>query len=240
VHIGVVTFPGSNCDHDVRRALRLAGGQGLTVSPLWHAATALDGVDAVVLPGGFSYGDYLRAGAMAAQAPLMQAVRRFADAGGPVLGICNGFQILCEAGLLPGALTRNQSLHFECKDVLVSTLRATVWTRTLTRGQRLRLPIAHAEGRFVIDHPEALLANRQVAFRYCDADGTPADPGHPANPNGSLLGIAGVCNERGNVLGLMPHPERATDVLAALDGRADGLHFFGSLRADSALSMETR
>ena len=217
MQVAVVRFPGSNCDDDVAHVWNhVVIGAGARFA--WHKDADLGPCDAVVLPGGFSYGDYLRAGAVAAHAPVMAAVRRFAAAGGPVLGICNGFQILCEAGLLDGALTRNASLHFECRDVHVLVEgRPTPWTAAIPAGRVLRLPIAHAEGRYL--HPEVarLEEEGRVVFRYVDADG---DDVPSANPNGSQNGVAGVCNLAGNVLGLMPHPERASEpILGGTDGR---------------------
>jgi phosphoribosylformylglycinamidine synthase len=172
----------------------------------------------VVIPGGFSYGDYLRAGAMAAHSPVMRAVRAFAERGGPVLAVCNGFQIACESGLLDGALTRNASLHFECRDVhLLVEGRPTPWTRAIPAGRILRMPIAHAEGRFVHPNLAALEAEGRILFRYCDAGGGETEG---ANPNGSMGNVAGICNPAGNVVGLMPHPERASEpVLGGADGR---------------------
>jgi len=215
---GVVVFPGSNCDRDCVHVLRHVLGQD--VVEVWHGETALDSLDAVILPGGFAYGDYLRAGAVAATSPIMRAVRAFAAAGGPVLGICNGFQVLLEAGLLPGAMLRNRGLLFQCRPVHIRVESTrTPFTRGLGEGQVLRLPIAHGEGNYFA--PGALLQTievaQQVVFRYCDADGrlTPE-----ANPNGSLGNIAGVCSPQGNVLGLMPHPERAAEeILGSGDGR---------------------
>jgi phosphoribosylformylglycinamidine synthase I len=217
VSCGVIVFPGSNCDHDALRAVERLTGQ--PAKRLWHKDRDLAGVDRVILPGGFSYGDYLRCGALARFSPLMDEVIRFAERGGPVLGICNGFQILCEAGLLPGVLTRNASLQFACRDVHVriESLDSTL-TRGLSRKAVLRIPIAHAEGNYTLDD-EALAAIEsagQVLLRYCEPNGevTPA-----ANPNGSLNGIAGLRNARGNVTGLMPHPERAIEpLLPSLDG----------------------
>ncbi|MGH2400075.1 MAG: phosphoribosylformylglycinamidine synthase subunit PurQ, partial [bacterium] len=190
------------------------------VVELWHGDSTIEGVDAVVLPGGFAYGDYLRAGAVAATSAIMPAVRAFAASGGPVLGICNGFQVLLEAGLLPGAMLRNQVLKFQCKPVFVRVESTrTPFTRELREGQILQMPIAHGEGNYYA--PEPLLAtiqdSGQVAFRYCDAHGRVVPE---ANPNGSRNNIAGVCAPQGNVLGLMPHPERASeDVLGSADGR---------------------
>jgi phosphoribosylformylglycinamidine synthase I len=199
-------------------------GQGMRGRIVWHKDHALGDLDAVVVPGGFSYGDYLRAGAMAAHSPVMAAVKDFARAGGPVLGICNGFQILCEAGLLEGALARNASLKFVCKDVhLVVEGRPTPFTHAIPAGRHLRMPIAHAEGRYSHPDIERLEKDGQVVFRYADAEGAITDA---ANPNGSLHNIAGVCNAAGNVVGLMPHPERACE--AALGGE-DGCMLFESL-----------
>lgn len=201
----MVTFPGSCDDRDAAYALEVVGAEPVT---LWHAEADLHGVDAVVLPGGFSYGDYLRTGALARFAPVMAAVAEFAAVGGPVLGICNGFQILCEAGLLPGALTRNRNLRFVARPQAV---------RLEADGTVLELPVKHGEGRYVHDAPEELAAAGQVLARYCEPDGTLTEQ---ANPNGSVAAIAGVTNERGNVVGLMPHPEHAVDaLLGGTDGR---------------------
>ena len=206
--VGVVTFPGSLDDRDALRAVRFMGGEGV---PLWHAERDLKGVDAVVLPGGFSYGDYLRCGAIARFAPVMDEVRAFAEGGGPVVGICNGFQILCEAGLLPGALIRNRQLRFVCRwvDVRVET-SASPLTGELVPGDVLTVPVKHGEGQFVAspEDLERLEAERLVVFRYCSPAGDPADV---ANPNGASNAIAGIRNEAGNVVGLMPHPEHAVD-----------------------------
>jgi phosphoribosylformylglycinamidine synthase I len=206
--VAVITFPGSLDDRDALRAVRLMGGEAV---PAWHGVSDLGGADAVILPGGFSYGDYLRAGAIARFAPIMAAVREHAERGGPVLGICNGFQILCEAGLLPGALARNAGLSFVCRRVHVRCETAgTPFTEGLEAGAVLEVPVKHGEGRYLAD-PETL--NRiegqgQVVFRYCSFDGT---TGQEHNPNGSSNDIAGVCSDRGNVVGLMPHPEHAVD-----------------------------
>jgi phosphoribosylformylglycinamidine synthase I len=206
--VGVVTFPGSLDDRDALRAVECMGGEGI---PLWHADADLLGVDAVVLPGGFSYGDYLRTGAIARFARVMDEVRRFAERGGPVLGICNGFQILTEAGLLPGALIRNRQLRFVCKpvDVRVETTASAV-TGGLVPGEVLRIPVKHGEGQFVASAEELrrLAAEGLVVFRYCGPRG---ELGEPYNVNGSADAIAGVRNEAGNVVGLMPHPEHAVD-----------------------------
>jgi phosphoribosylformylglycinamidine synthase subunit PurQ / glutaminase len=214
--IGVVTFPGSLDDHDALRAVRLSGAEPVS---LWHASDSLDRVDAVILPGGFSYGDYLRCGAISRFAPVMAEVIRQADAGMPVLGICNGFQILCEAHLLPGALTRNDVQTFVCKDQDLRVESAdTVWTRDFGSGDVITIVIKNGEGAYIADGPtlRRLEDQGQVIFRYVNG-----------NPNGSLNDIAGVCNEQGNVVGLMPHPEHNVDPLTgpSLDGR----RFFSSV-----------
>jgi phosphoribosylformylglycinamidine synthase I len=206
--VGVITFPGSLDDRDALRAVETMGGEGV---PLWHADRDLRGVDALILPGGFSYGDYLRTGALARFASVMDEVRSFADGGGPVVGICNGFQILCESGLLPGALIRNRSLRFVCRDVLLRVeTSSTPITTELTPGEIVEMPIKHGEGQFVASDRELdrLEAEGQVVFRYCGPDGL-VDDSH--NPNGSARNIAGVRNPAGNVVGLMPHPEHAVD-----------------------------
>jgi len=227
--IGVVTFPGSNCDYDCYRALE--DGLGAEAVYLWHKEHDLQGVDAVFLPGGFSYGDYLRAGAIAAHSPIMREVKAFAADGGPVTGICNGFQILCEAGMLPGGLMRNRGLKFRSRPVHLLVERAdTVFTSEYAAGDVLRIPIAHGEGCYFAD-PELLdelEANGQVVFRYCSDDGLVSPE---ANPNGSARNIAGIINAGGNVLGMMPHPERAIEPLL---GSTDGLGFFRSLAAHLA------
>ena len=220
----IVVFPGSNCDHDAYHAVKHVLGQPAEF--LWHKDTSLQGADVVILPGGFSYGDYLRTGAIARFSPVMQAVSAFAAQGGPVLGICNGFQILCEAGLLDGVLIRNQQVQFRCEHVHVRVEQVdTPFTETCTAGQVLNIPIAHGEGQYFAE-PDVLARlerDRQVVFRYATADGaiTPE-----ANANGSLNNIAGVCNAGRNVVGLMPHPERACE--DAL-GSADGLVLFESV-----------
>ena len=222
--IAVVRFPGSNCDDDARHAFEFV--LGAPVRYVWHRESSLGRVDAVVLPGGFSFGDYLRGGALAALSPVMEAVRAFADRGGPVLGICNGWQILTEAGLLPGQLARNPSLHFLCQDVSLRVERDDLmFTRRFTSGQLLRLPIAHNEGRFYADDAtvERLEGEGRVVFRYVDDQGRRSAEG---NVNGSLNAIAGVVNERGNVLGMMPHPERAVEPLL---GSTDGAELLGGL-----------
>ena len=206
--VGVVTFPGSLDDRDALRAVRFMGGEGV---PLWHGDTDLHGVDAVIFPGGFSYGDYLRTGAIARFASILQPVRRFAEGGGPVIGICNGFQILCEAGLLPGALIRNRSLRFVCTVVNVRVeTSSSVLTAGVPSGEVLQVPVKHGEGQFVAAPQELLRIEQEslVVFRYCGPDGTMSDT---FNVNGSANGIAGLRNDRGNVVGLMPHPEHAVD-----------------------------
>ncbi len=221
--IGVITFPGSLDDLDALRAIETMGGESVS---LWHADADLRGVDAVVLPGGFSYGDYLRTGAIARFAPVMDEVRSFADRGGPVLGICNGFQILCESGLLPGALIRNRSLRFVCRQVHVRVeTTVTPVTMDLVPGEVLDIPVKHGEGQFVAgaDELAAIEAEGRVVFRYCASDGS-LDDVH--NPNGSANAIAGVRNEAGNVVGLMPHPEHAVDPDL---GPTGGQPLFGSL-----------
>ena len=205
--VAVITFPGSLDDRDAQRAVRLMGGEPV---PVWHADRDLQGADAVILPGGFSYGDYLRTGAIARFARVMEAVREHADAGGPVLGICNGFQILCEAGLLPGALVRNRGLAFVSRRVHVRVeSTATPFTSEMGEGTILEVPVKHGEGLYVAD-PDTLarLGDGGVVFRYCSARG---ELGDEWNPNGSTDHIAGVANDRGNVVGLMPHPEHAVD-----------------------------
>ncbi|MDR3690964.1 MAG: phosphoribosylformylglycinamidine synthase subunit PurQ [Fimbriimonas sp.] len=221
--VAVIRFPGSNCDQDAYFALKDDVGVGAEY--VWHEATSLDGYEAVFLPGGFSYGDYLRCGAMAARAPIMDEVRRFAAEGRPVIGACNGFQVLCEAGLLPGALMLNARQKFLCKDVyLLAVNRSSLWTRGVERV--LTLPIAHGEGRFVSDDETVarLEDSGQIAFRYVDASGERTDE---SNVNGSAHAIAGVLNEKGNVLGLMPHPERATRKLL---GSTDGMVILDALK----------
>jgi phosphoribosylformylglycinamidine synthase I len=215
---GVVVFPGSNCDHDAYHVISKVIGQ--PVDFIWHRDTSLDGYDCVVLPGGFSYGDYLRTGAIASHSPIMKSVVEFAKSGGFVLGICNGFQILCETGLLPGALLRNQSLSFVCRHVDLRVERAdTAFTRTYDRGEVLSIPVAHGDGNYFCD-PETLArleGEGRVIFRYVDERGEPTPE---ANPNGSLNNIAGIINQEGNVLGMMPHPERASEeALGSTDGR---------------------
>jgi phosphoribosylformylglycinamidine synthase I len=225
--VGVVVFPGSNCDRDTLRGLELAGAEAVE---LWHEEGSLGGVAAVVLPGGFAYGDYLRAGVIARFSPVMRAVSAFADDGGLVLGICNGFQVLAEAGLVPGALLRNRGLRFLGRDVRIAAEQLdTPFTTLVGDGRPLRMPIAHGEGCYFADDAtlDALEREGQVLFRYVRDDGSVAGvDADPANPNGSLRAIAGVLNARGNVAGLMPHPERAADALLGSD---DGLPILRSL-----------
>ncbi len=227
MRVAVVRFPGSNCDLDAVQAIRTV--PGMKADLVWHEDPAISGYDAAVLPGGFSFGDYLRAGAIAARSPALRHVSRMADGGVPVLGICNGFQILVEAGLLPGALLKNTTLKFVCKwtNVRVENTN-TPFTRAFKEGQILRVPIAHSEGRYYL--PERDLRRLEddggVAFRYCDERGRAVES---ANPTGTLGNIAGVCNEMGNVVGLMPHPERATESILSPSGSSDGRHIFESL-----------
>jgi phosphoribosylformylglycinamidine synthase len=214
----VIVFPGSNCDHDAYHTAKHVLAQDAEF--IWHKETSLNGADAVILPGGFSHGDYLRTGAIARFSPVMSAVNQFAAAGGPVIGICNGFQVLCEAHLLPGALLRNRDLKFHCEHIHVRVEQtSTPFTSSATRGQVLKLPIAHGEGNYYAD-PETLAeleATGRVVLRYCDSTGRIVDE---ANPNGSINGIAGICNAQRNVVGLMPHPERACESsLGSIDGR---------------------
>jgi len=220
----VLRFPGSNCDQDCVHALNAI--PGASADYVWHKDTSLAGFDAVVIPGGFSYGDYLRCGAIARFSPVMKSVKEFAASGGPVIGICNGFQILCESGLLPGALVRNRGLHFVCKHVhLRVESDESRFTNAAATGRILNIPIAHGEGCYFAD--DATLAhlrtNGQVLLRYCDGQGKITDD---ANPNGSRESIAGIRNEAGNVFGLMPHPERACDPLL---GSTDGRSIFDSI-----------
>ena len=221
---GVVVFPGSNCDHDAFHAAKEVLGQDAEF--VWHKDTSLKGADAVILPGGFAHGDYLRTGAIARFSPIMPAILEFARAGGPVLGICNGFQVLLEAGLLPGAMLRNRDLKFHCEQVTVCVEQTdTPFTQGAAPGRRLRLPVAHGEGNYYAppDVVSELQASRRIIFRYCDARGEVTEA---ANPNGSVNNIAGICNEARNVVGLMPHPERACE---APLGSADGLVLFASV-----------
>lgn len=215
---GVVTFPGSNCDFDTFHVLKEV--MGFNTVQLWHKDHDLQGVDFIFLPGGFSYGDYLRSGAIARFAPIMEQVAAHAKRGGYVMGICNGFQVLCEAGLLPGVLMRNQNQKFICKNVYLRTeTNQSIITSALQKGEVLKVPIAHAEGNFyaAADALKSIEDNDQILFRYCDAEGQVTEA---ANPNGSLQNIAGITNSGRNVFGMMPHPERAAeDVLGNKDGR---------------------
>jgi len=220
MRIGIVQFPGSCDERDAAYAVELCGAEPVL---LWHGDADLGGVEAVVVPGGFSYGDYLRTGAIARFSPVMGAVADFAAQGGPVLGICNGFQVLCEAGLLPGALTRNVGLRFIHRQQHLRVETESMWTRGVAAGTVLQLPVKHGEGRYVHDDVARLERDGQVLLRYCQPDGTVDDA---ANPNGSLSGIAAVTNVAGNVAGLMPHPEHAVD---ALLGSTDGRVLFQSV-----------
>jgi phosphoribosylformylglycinamidine synthase len=226
VKIAVVRFPGSNADWDALHAVRDVLGADAHYA--WHKDASLGDADAAIVPGGFSYGDYLRPGAIARFSPIVEDLARFADRGGPVLGICNGFQILTELGLLPGALTRNRQLRFECRDIFVRVEGKGPFTSSIPTGTVLRLPIAHADGRYHCDPDTLARLERDgcVAFRYVSAGGA-VDDAFPANPNGSLASIAGIYNAKKNVLGMMPHPERASE---AILGNDDGFRLFASLR----------
>ncbi|CAN5727570.1 phosphoribosylformylglycinamidine synthase subunit PurQ [soil metagenome] len=220
----VIVFPGSNCDHDAYHTAKHVVGQDAEF--VWHKETSLKGADVVILPGGFSHGDYLRTGAIARFSPIMTTVTEFAASGGPLLGICNGFQVLCEAKLLPGALLRNRDLRFHCEHVHVRVEQTdTPFTARANRGQVLNLPIAHGEGNYYADPEtiEQLESSGRVVLRYCDSSGAISPEG---NPNGSLNSIAGVCSEKRNVVGLMPHPERACEPWL---GSKDGLVMFESV-----------
>lgn len=233
MNFAVLQFPGSNCDQDVVHVLRNVMGHSARL--LWHKDQSLGGPDAVVIPGGFSYGDYLRTGAIARFSPVMQAVQEFAANGGLVLGICNGFQILCEAGLLPGALIRNRSLQFRCENVFLKSVTTdSPFTSLVPAGKLLRIPIAHGEGCYFADAATLaqLKTGNQVLWQYVDARGEPTEI---ANPNGSVENIAGICNEGRNVAGLMPHPERASESIL---GCADGRLLFESMI--QALQSKTR
>src|SRR5690348_9380782 len=221
---GVLVFPGSNCDHDAYWVVSQVAQQPVTM--LWHESHDLENCDAIIVPGGFAYGDYLRTGAIAKFAPIMDQVRKFAASGGLVIGICNGFQILCEAALLPGALMRNAGLKYVCKYVNLRVENAeTPFTNACKQSEVLRIPIGHMDGNYYCDAPvlEQLKKQNRIVFRYCEEDGriTP-----DANPNGSLDNIAGICNEQRNVLGMMPHPDRCSESLL---GSADGAKIFKSM-----------
>lgn len=226
---GVVVFPGSNCDHDTYHVISKVIGQ--PVDFIWHKEEEIDRYDAIILPGGFSFGDYLRTGAIARFSPVMKSVVEFAKAGGLVLGVCNGFQILCEAGLLPGALLRNRDLKFICEHVNIRVeSTGTPFTSACSAGQVISAPIAHGEGNYFCDQRtlDELEGEGRVIFRYCDANGRVSEE---SNPNGSLNNIAGICNRERNVLGLMPHPERASEsLLGSIDGRIILLSMADSLR----------
>ena len=229
---GVLVFPGSNCDHDTYNVIDTLAHQPVTY--LWHASEDLQGCDAILVPGGFAYGDYLRTGAIARFAPVMQSVKRFADGGGLVLGICNGFQILCEAGLLPGALMRNRDQRYICKQVHLRTeTNASPFTHTLLTGEVLQMPIGHMEGNYFCDETtlETLKRTDRIAFRYATAAG---EVNAAANPNGSLENIAGVLSEGRNVLGMMPHPDRSSDTLL---GSSDGLRLFQAMVTSLAATL---
>ena len=227
---GIVILPGSNCDHDALHVTKNVIGAEAEV--LWHKDTDLKGADCVIIPGGFAYGDYLRAGALAKFAPIMEPIKRHAAAGGMVFGICNGFQVLTEVGLLPGALMRNEHLRFVSRDIYLRTEETdTPFTSELQKGQLVRAPIAHGEGNYFADDAllDELERNRQVVFRYCDSEGRVT---RESNPNGSARNIAGICNPGRNVLGMMPHPERCSEELL---GNADGLGIFKSIVGSFAL-----
>lgn len=235
MRFGVLVFPGSNCDHDCYHAMKHVLGQ--EVDFIWHKESSFKAkYDGIIVPGGFSYGDYLRCGAIARFSPVMKAVETYAKGGGLVIGICNGFQILLEAGLLPGAMLRNQSLKFICKDIHVRVESdATPFTRNCNPGNVLKLPIAHAEGNYYADPETIAMLNeeKQIIFRYCDKDGNVTPE---ANPNGSVENIAGICNKGRNVLGMMPHPERATE---AILGNTDGKFILASMLSHAAIFQDS-
>jgi phosphoribosylformylglycinamidine synthase len=229
---GVIVFPGSNCDHDTYNVISELAHQPVTF--LWHDSAELQGCDAILVPGGFAYGDYLRTGAIARFSPVMQSVQKFAAGGGLVLGICNGFQILCESGLLPGALMRNAGLKYICKQVHLRTeTTSSAFTHTLTEGEVLKIPIGHMEGNYFCDQDTlaTLRAQDRIAFRYSTPSG---DVTREANPNGSLDNIAGILSEGRNVLGMMPHPDRSSESIL---GSADGWKIFSSLVASLAAAQ---
>lgn len=230
-NFGVIVFPGSNCDHDAYHAL--AHVMNAQTKFLWHKDTDLSGIDFLLIPGGFSYGDYLRSGAIARFSPIMQSVIEFAEKGNPVLGICNGFQILLEAGLLPGAMLHNQQLRFVCKHTHIRCETSdTLFTRNIPKGDVLKVPVAHGEGNYFTDPDQLkqLQDNDQVVFRYCNSDGQATEE---ANFNGSIDNIAGICNAGRNVLGMMPHPERAVEDML---GSSDGKRIFESVLNELAVA----
>lgn len=221
---GVVVFPGSNCDHDAYYVLKKIFN--CEVNFLWHKESDLKESEVIILPGGFSYGDYLRSGSIARFSPIMNSVIDFANKGGIVLGICNGFQILLEAGLLPGVMLKNKSLQFVCKDVYLKTENTdSIFSNSISKGDILKVPIAHGEGNYFADNEiiESLISNNQILFKYCSKDGE-VEP--EFNPNGSIMNIAGITNKKGNILGMMPHPERCCDPLL---GNSDGKKIFNSI-----------
>lgn len=237
MNIGIIVFPGSNCDRDCAHVVSEVMGQAAHL--IWHQETSVKNMDAIILPGGFSYGDYLRTGSIARFSPIMEAVVEFANQGGLILGICNGFQILLEAGLLPGAMLRNTGLSFICDDAYVCVENAdTPFTNTCEAGQIIKLPIAHAEGNYCTDPVtlSALQANAQIVFRYCDKNGKVTTT---SNPNGSIDNIAGIRNAQGNVLGLMPHPERCAEaILSNQDGQLIFQSMLASLIGNSPVSVQ--
>jgi len=224
VKFGVVVFPGSNCDHDAYYSLKKILGH--EVNFLWHKDTDLQNSDVIILPGGFSYGDYLRTGAIARFSPIMNSVISFAETGGYVMGICNGFQILLEAGLLPGIMLKNKSLQFVCKDVYLTVEnRDTVFTKETNLDKKLKIPVAHGDGNYFADEKtlKSLIENKQIVFKYSSINGEKKESD---NPNGSVMDIAGIINKRGNILGMMPHPERSCNPVL---GKTDGVFIFNSL-----------
>ena len=230
VKFGVVVFPGSNCDHDAYYSLKKV--LGYDVSFLWHKNTSLQNCDVIILPGGFSYGDYLRTGSIARFSPIMNSVVEFANSGGYLIGICNGFQILLEAGLLPGVMLKNKSLQFVCKDVYLSTENYnTIFTKEIPDKEVLKVPVAHGEGNYFADEDtlKDLVKNNRIVFKYTSGSGKVDEEN---NPNGSVMNIAGIINEKGNVLGMMPHPERSCNSVL---GKTDGALIFKSL-ANSILN----
>jgi phosphoribosylformylglycinamidine synthase len=224
VKFGVVVFPGSNCDHDAYYSLKKILGYDVTF--LWHKDTDLQNSDVIILPGGFSYGDYLRTGAIARFSPIMNSVISFAESGGYVMGICNGFQILLEAGLLPGVMLKNKSLQFVCKDVYLTVVnKDTIFTKDVNLDKKLKIPVAHGDGNYFADEEtlKSLIENKQIVFKYSSGNGETKESD---NPNGSVMDIAGIINKNGNVLGMMPHPERSCSPIL---GKTDGALIFNSL-----------